>query len=280
MRLALRVCFVLGIAFGVGGAEAERRDTPKLAEQLAWMTVGAGELRAPLEGTPPRFAFTSSDAASSPTEFPGSGELASAIGDAVIATAKDGKATWVATDVQYGYPCGMEACTKITWPVAHATGLVDDTGHVVMWHAGMVVLGSEHRGKSTPIALVALKPGIDKGAEALGATFKTTMADPKLLAKAISDRKDVVMFGSEKAERYVGGATVRAQILKWGLGFGIRDGIQAGVMPSKTVAWVAANVDAATKTAKPVPYRVTAIYEKVAADWQIVMLQFSSPYAD
>jgi len=91
-------------------------------------------------------------------------------------------------------------------------------------------------------------------------------------------RKDVVLYGSELSERTVGGDNVKAKLAAWKLAFKVRDGIQAGLTASKTVAWVAANVDATSlknPKDKPTPYRALFLYEKTAGTWQIVHAHFS-----
>jgi hypothetical protein len=198
----------------------------------------------------------------------------------VIGKSADGKAQWVATDITYGFACGMEGCDKMIAPEVHGAALFDANRHAVAWSLGLVVTGSTTPGEKSPRIkpgkLAPLHDGVDAGAEAAVAVFKGSIGDPEALAKTISDRKDTVMFGSELPERYVGATTVRATLRKWKLGFTVHDGIQSGVSASKTTAWVAANVDAAKKgDKKSTPYRVFAIYDKQGTSWQLVLLHFS-----
>ena len=107
--------------------------------------------------------------------------------------------------------------------------------------------------------------------------FEATLGDPKALAASVSARKDVVLYGSEFAERYVG-AAAKAQLAKWNLAFKVQGGIQAGVGAAKTIAWVAANVDASSiknPKAATTPYQLFAIYEQTGADWQLVAAHFA-----
>ena len=58
-----------------------------------------------------------------------------------------------------------------------------------------------------------LPPAITRsiaGAEAVAKQFESTIGDPKALLAAISARKAVVLYGSERPERAVGGAAVKA----------------------------------------------------------------------
>jgi hypothetical protein len=284
MRFAVIVACVLA-------ASAARGDATKSpAQRFVEFTAGQQADAIPLENaTPPRFAFTASAAAVSPASFEDCATMlsdyATGMRDAVVGTSADGKSTWVATDIEYEFPCGMEGCDKMVAPRVHAAGLMDASGHAIAWHVGVVSLGGKNKwavkkpGK--PIAPPVLATGIDAGAEEPAKLFKASLADPKALAKTISDRKDAVLLGSEAGERYVGGAAMRATLGRWKLGFTVRDGIQAGVAPSKTTAWVAANVDGAKAGDKKVaPYRVLAIYDKKGSEWQLVVLQFSTVSAD
>jgi hypothetical protein len=254
-----------------------------LPSYFAWLTAGTGELGAPLEGTAPRFAFTVHDAVISPHDLADAAaplsQYGGAVGEAVVGNSDSG-GTWVATDISYGFPCGAEGCEKNVEPRVHGVALFDASDHAVAWSTGLVVAGTftPHAPSPAiqPITPPRLADAIDAGAKDAVAVFKGSLGDAESLAKTVSDRKDTVMFGSELAERYVGGATVKATLRKWKLGFKVRDGIQAGIA-TKTTAWVAANVDAAKPgDKKPTPYRVFAIYDKKGADWQLVALHFST----
>ena len=108
--------------------------------------------------------------------------------------------------------------------------------------------------------------------------FETTIGDPKLFAATVSTRPETAMFGSEMGERYTG-RQVAKQIQSWNLIFKVRDGVRAGVSKSGKVAWVAANVNALQNkrpNAKPIPYRMFAVYELVGTAWKLVHLQFST----
>jgi hypothetical protein len=127
--------------------------------------------------------------------------------------------------------------------------------------------------------VVPTKLGRDvKGADEVAKLFESTIPSPKAFTDTFSPRKDVVMFGSELPERYVG-AKAKATLLKWNFAFGLRDGLRAGMSRSGTVAWVAANVDGKSlkhPNTTPVPYRMFVIYEKAPAGWKVVQIQFST----
>jgi hypothetical protein len=188
----------------------------------------------------------------------------------VVATAGDGKAAWVATDLAFREYCAKPSCDKDPpWALGHMTA-VFDAGKLIAWDITKLAKANK------PSAFPAITRAVDAPAQAAEKQFEETLGDPAALAKTVSDRKDVVLYGSDPGERFVGGAAVRAQLAKWKLGFKLRDGVQAGATASGSLAFVVANVDAAKPSAKTAtPYRLFAVYEKTAAGWQLVVLQFS-----
>lgn len=254
-------------------------DPDDLARTFADATAGFSADRDISNDPPPRFAFTEDNVAIDASGAAHLGTYGSPSAP-IIGTAADGS-RWIAADVNYVVPCGMAGCEKMKAPEAHTSGLFDPSGRAVAWHIGLVFAGSDgvHRYRAPkPSVPQKLATRVDAGAEDAVKLFTASIGDPKKLAATISDRKEAVLFGSESPERYVGGAAMRGKLIAWNLGFAVRDGIQAGAVPSKTVAWVAANVDAAKPGVKPAPYRVLAIYEKTGAEWKLVVLHFSSAF--
>lgn len=196
---------------------------------------------------------------------------------------------WFATDLELYPDCFTEAdCKGKNKPdsTLHATIVIERSKDEGTWSARTWHVASLFTAKAQAEAIAgdratpAAVPGkIDKGAEAVVRQFEATLGDPKALAASVATRKDVVLYGSERAERWVGGAAVKAQLAKWNLAFKVRDGIQAGISGGKTVVWVAANVDATSRKrpkAKPVPYRAMFLYERTKAGaWQLVQAHFS-----
>jgi hypothetical protein len=201
----------------------------------------------------------------------------------IYAVAADKKSAWVAADLaQWGYcgDCGMRSNDKVdAW--AHGTMLVElgPTWRPLAWHEGYTVTdAAQAKALKQGVALPELPPQDAGDEEPVVELFMATLGDPAAMAKTVSDRKDVVLYGSNLPERYVGGAAVRAQLTKWGLAFKLRDGVHAGLTSSKTVAWVAANLDATIAKkpkSKPSPYRALFIYEKQGDAWRLVQAHFS-----
>ena len=220
------------------------------------------------------------------TEGGGQHNADQALQPVVGVAANEDDVSWVVFDLAVYYQCfELKGCKQKPDRVVHATTLLQSGAPLVVHIAdpftGKAYAAAIKSGKK----LEPLPKKIDKGAEAAVKVFESTIGDPKAFAATISTRRDVAMFGSEAAERWVGGDKVKAALTKWNLGFQVRDGIQAGVSGGGTVAWIAANVDAARagKAGAASPYRMTAIYEKTGADWKVVALQFSfyvNPYAD
>ncbi len=262
-------------------AQPAARATPAA---LVWQRV-----QAMLESTPDdlkdaRFGFDLGTLRDDPV--PG-GSLASDFetgvkaDNTVVAFSANGMAAWVSADLSTFEICGDETCPKIPRVDErfHFTALLAGGApwQPVVWHVG-VVLDSKAYAAATHDADLEAVPARVTRADDVVALFRSTIGDPAALAKTVSTRADVVLYGTDKKERYVGGKKVAATLKKWSLGFTVKDGLVAGTTASGTIAWVAANVDAASikkPGARPDPYRLTAIYEKTDAGWKLVNLQFS-----
>lgn len=286
---------------GVGLAGADPTLTPvqqELGAQLAgYHAEGSGD-------RPPAFAFTTYGNAIGQwgQRYSGGsfGEIYEMVGRPTVALAADGKVAWVAVDSRElaacvdaetfsgngdAFPCPAKNKVVVRGTDSYAPrGVVHATGLFVKAAKGWSPLAYHIGDPITPKAQAATlaKPVVlDKiprqlgGADDLVAVFERTIASSKTLAKTVSDRADVVLYGSELAERYVGGKTVKQTLDRWNLSFKVT-GLHAG-MASKTVGFVAANLEAVAGKGKPTPYRVLAIYEKTDA-WKVVQLHFSFPF--
>jgi hypothetical protein len=203
-------------------------------------------------------------------------------------TSSDGKAAWVATHARRAIQCaGLTGTVK-------QCGDPTDTIEVTLLYeaAGKkwrpVAVHSAHamadkdvtRAIAGGAKLDPIAKQVDPTAEAAVKVFESSLADPKALAATVSDRKDAVLIGSAPGEKIIGGAKIRTTLQAWKLALSVHDGIAAGTTASKTVAWVAANLDArpvGKADARPNPYRALFIYEQKASGWQLVAAQFSFP---
>jgi len=200
--------------------------------------------------------------------------------DPVVAFSADGTTAWIAADLSYTSICGMGDCAKMARDVRRQRGFhvtaVFDGGKALVAHLATTISDKDLAARVDTSDPDALPRKIDAGADDAVKLFEASLADAKALAQTVSDRADVVLLGSDGHERVVGGKQVRATLTRWGLSFKVRDGVIAGVNGSRSVAWVAANVDARGKKDKrATPYRALFVYEKLASGWQLVQLHFS-----
>ncbi len=198
----------------------------------------------------------------------------------VVAWSGDKHTGWIAADAaEYGY-CGADECAKDP-PIAmhHVAIVFDDAGQPIVWH-DVVAVSDKDQAKALAkgVTLTPMSEAIEPGAEDAVKVFEGSIGDAKALAATVSARKDVVLFGSAPAERFVGGAAVKAQLARWNLVMTVRDHVRAGVASNGNVAWVAAKLDAKpakNAKAKPSPYRALFVYEKTGGAWQLVQASFS-----
>lgn len=233
----------------------------------------------------PRITFGPSYSLISPNMDLATGELAMLSLDAkrpIIGVARDGKSAWIACEVDVQMPLASEADdvpNRGPDGFFHASGVLDGgpTWKWSMWHIGWTGFRKNPRPK-----LVKDYPKLldnVEGADEVANVFKASLVSPKQLGATISDRKDAVLLGSARKERFVGGKAMRATLARWKLSFSVRDHVQAQVTSSGTIAWVAAHVDArpaGKPKAKPTPYRASFIYEREGDTWKVVVAQFST----
>ena len=237
--------------------------------------------------TPPRFAFTSDLTVDTPASLDdatfGLPEIAIADKASTVIDAPDATTAVVSTTLgEFAY-CAKPGCAGMTAQTSlRAMTVLDKIGDVwqpIAWAITPPIPGdSQVAAMAGKIVPEPIKRDVT-GAEDVAKQFELALGDPKLFAAAIADKAEVVLYGSELAERYVTGKAVKAQVTGWGLGFKARDGVRAGVSASGALAWVAANVDGRfVKNPKmaPVPYRVFAVWERTGTAWKIVAIQFST----
>lgn len=289
MRMRIRTWMWIGaplalsLALGATGALADtKQELTTALEQLA------GSHEEPT-GRAPKLAFSNDNAHVAPKTLADARPFIAGHGawseKVVVAEATDRKAAWITANLgEVEIACGSAPCPKNPPPPVashHATGLAEKVGddwQWVAWHVAFAVDGQQQAKAAKAGVVPAVIPRAVAGAEDVVKLFESTIGDPKAFAASISSRKDVVLYGSDHAERTVGGAAVRAKLGAWKLAFKVRDGVVAGTTTSKTVAFVAANVDATSQARpkdKPMPYRLLLIYEKTGGAWQVVVAHFS-----
>jgi hypothetical protein len=285
MRAQLALC--AGVVFGSGLAFAgDPPPAPAAAAEVAARLETITSRSARAKTDTPKFAFTSNIT----WEAPGNLEEATFGLPALTLVDKtktvvgiaDPDTAFISTYLGEYSTCPAAGCAKAapeTW--LRGTAVFEKTNGI--WQPLAWALTPPIPGDSQ---VAAMSDGIvpDKmarnvaGAEAVAMLFETSIADPKLFAATVSSRKETSLLGSELSERFTGDQ-VKKQLSAWNLVFKVRDGLRAGVSKSGKVAWVAANVDARQNkrpNAKPIPYRLFAIYELTGTDWKLVQIQFST----
>jgi len=276
------VAMALGAAMEVRADKRGDAELVTLVQTLTLHVIGDNTKKVP-EGTKPlRIAIRALEGVipspgdyPDPDPYPVKGISARAKPNPIAFTA-DAKAGWITADVDGKWPCAVIGC-KDESTTFHATMVFEADKP---WHPIAVDIGHPYTAKEAAKfdAPPAIARQIDAGAEEPAKLFESTIGDVKALTATVSDRKEAVLYGSERAEKYVGGAAVKSTLAKWNFTFKVRDGVQAGVTSNKTLAWVAANVDATSAkapAAKPTPYMALFVYEKVDTTWKLVVVQFS-----
>jgi hypothetical protein len=288
---------IVAVGVVLVGALAWAGTPDPIAKLFAGLASEGGAVPAAVK--PPRFAFTLDDTSVDSHDL-GSLRFANNLpsettaAKPTIATSADGKATWITTNLAVVKACAEiiddstgdaehyrpDYCRKLDTNAWFRGAAVFERAGVqwqpVAWH----VYGRRFGQAKATAPLAKLERAVDKGAEDAVTSFETTLGDPKAFAATVSDRGDVTLAGSEKAELVIGGANVRATLAKWGLAFKVHDALRAGVTASASVVWIAANLEASKAKQKPALYRALIVYERGAKSWQIVQLSFSSASSD
>jgi hypothetical protein len=265
----------------LGSSPAFAGDPPDVTIEMLVQSL-AIDGTAPAGTHPMRFAFDrdATDEAPGPYHEPEGATGRLELKKPIVAWSGDKHTGWIAVDgLEYGY-CGEESCGKDPPIATHHIAIVfDDAGQPIVWHDVVAVPDKDQaKALAKGVTLAPMGEKIEPGAEDAVKLFTGSIGDAKALAATVSARKDVVLFGSAPAERFVGGAAVKAQLAKWNLVMTVRDHVHAGVASNGNVAWVAAKVDAKpakNAKAKPSPYRALFVYEKTGGAWQLVQASFS-----
>ena len=289
----MRVPFLVGLALLPAlAADAKKPPPPpppatpspisELTERLEGITSKAGKPQLDV----PKFALSDNVTIEQPTNaaeaLAGFPDVAVADSGKTIVGTTDADTAWISTHLGEHYAACAKGCAKEApdaWLRATAAfEKSNGTWQPIAWAITPAIPGTSQQeavdGNINPDAIGRNTAGADDVAK----LFEGSIGDPKKFAATFSDRKEVVMFGSELPERFVG-KQAKAQVTSWNFAFSVRDGVRAGVSKSGNLAWVAANVDAKPVKApksKALPFRAFALYEKAGTDWKLVSLQFST----
>jgi hypothetical protein len=277
----MRVIVFVGVALSVAAPRAHASPAADLEKMFRQLANDDQSSDAPK----PRFAMSNLEVQATDDDLYNAydrlGGLDSMTDKVSIGLTDDGKAAWLASDRRLVGDCGGDGggCGK-TLATTHVSGVFElgkDGWAPVVWDVATDVSGKEQSQMIADGKELAAIPAKIVGADAAAALFSSTIGDPKALAKTVSARKDTLLYGSEKGERFTG-AQVATTLLKWNLAFKVHDGVRAGTSANGALAWVAANVDATPVVkprAKATPYRALFVYLKAGDHWELVQAQFS-----
>lgn len=113
---------------------------------------------------------------------------------------------------------------------------------------------------------------VQRGADVLVNLYESGMANPSTLEETISDRQDVIAFGSAADEVHSGGAALKTawrQFLEAEPRLTPIGGVRAGLSPDGELGWVASNVDIQIDEVR-MPYRFFLVYLREPEGWRIV----------
>ena len=155
-----------------------------------------------------------------------------------------------------------------------------------MWSVGMpdgVANASAMDGSAPAPAALADDDGEDAGEgpkellDAIAAPLRKGAA----FSDAISARADLEAFGSAPGERVVGGKGLQKAWKGWGPNLTVDGKVRAGLAPSGTTGWVAANLRLAKspkgKKSYAVAFRAFFLCEKEPAGWRVVAAHLAVP---
>lgn len=182
-----------------------------------------------------------------------------------VAIANDDKSAWIAVVITAG---GVE------WRVSE---LAVNTASGWRIAGGLASVGRDNKAvngaaKARSLKLAALPAG--KSEASLEKAFAALTNGP--LDAAAAARAELVAFGSAPGERTDDGKTLaRAWKAAWAKHITVDGPVLARVAPSGTTGFVVANVTL-DKSAYKIPFRVAFVFDKVAAGWSLVHVQFAT----
>jgi hypothetical protein len=208
--------------------------------------------------------------------------------EVAITPSADGGAAWATFRLRRAMQCAglggkLEKCEdKKQWPPVNILLLVerDEKRWVpVASHSGAPISDGDVNAKLVAgMKLAAVPKQTSEAASSALALFSATIGVPAKLAASTSSNATLIGSNNEK----LSGTKVAASLKKWNLAFTAQGDIATGATKSGTVAWVAANVRAASLDPKAKPakaeYRMMCLYEKQNGAWRMVAITFSFPF--
>ena len=202
-----------------------------------------------------------------------------------LGLAGDSRAAWVSDVLEVTLTVGAKQDTQ-SLRVTEVLAEQDGSWWVLALHWS-VALPNERalelaaQKKLGPLPEVA--ESIEPGAQALAAEFLKSTVEVGEFLTSLSQRPDAFIFGTAPDEQILGGPQIHdafaKQIEQHHLTIARRGGLRAGVTPSGSVGWVAANLElgAVTDGKKVrVPTRGLMVYLNENGLWKLVQGHFSN----
>jgi SnoaL-like domain len=184
-----------------------------------------------------------------------------------VSSAPSGHSAWASDLVEVdGVTCTVTAVLAET----------DGLWTVVALHVGRVL--SERQLPSKPPERAPLPGGTSAGAADAVRLYRAGVAAPARFVEQLGKGNDLLMLGTGPKEQTRGEKAIK-KLWKKRLAaqpkLKLEGEPRADVTADKELAWVFANVDVASATAPPEPYRSLVIYEKGEGGWNLVAMHDS-----
>jgi hypothetical protein len=206
--------------------------------------------------------------------FPGTSKIRKVVpSDRKVTMAGDGKSAWVTLNVRAEDWINKPDIEIISWRVSELVVKTPDGWAIQAadWTQGVSDAFANTKAKESK-KTASLDLGSKPGDASLRAAFGKLTTDG--LDATAAARKDLVAIGSAPNERTTGGAIHAKAWAAWKGKAKVVSSV-AGVAPSGTTGWVAANVEV-DKGSYKIPFLVFCVFDKTAkGEWSVVHSHFA-----
>jgi ketosteroid isomerase-like protein len=196
----------------------------------------------------------------------------------------DGRAGWVADEAELTVSAGGQRHSSVS-RVTFVVGERDGRWWIFAAHGSTAVTENDEVFVATGNKFPPLGPvpdRVDAGAGPIAAAARADLSNGAVLARDVSERSDVFVFGSAPEQKPEGGAAAKQFFLdQAGQGtLRLASGVRAGLAPDGQLGWAAANValelpDPEHPTTMTVPMRVLLAWLREGGAWRLVQAHFS-----
>jgi len=194
--------------------------------------------------------------------------------DRVVTMSRDGKSAWVSEYERIDLVSDKGNAGSTEWRVSEL--VVKTTAgwriHSAAWTRGVPDAKVNKDAKAGKMKSAEFQLGDTPGDASLRAAFAKLVGDG--LDATAATRKDLIALGTAPGERTMGGAIHAKAWAAWKGKAKVTESV-AGLAPSGTTGWVAANVDV-DKGGYKIPFFVFCVFDKTAkGDWSVVHSHFA-----